>query len=72
MFRPSGIACAEEGWWSAEMAGLQRANAATKKVEYPLPRTDDLLESLPGGSLDLQPGYQQFMIDPTDVAKMAF
>ena len=51
-------------------------NKITVKNKYPLPRIDQLLDSLSGAkvftSLDLQSGYQQIRITPEDVAKTAF
>ena len=51
-------------------------NKITVKNKYPLPRIDQLLDSLSGAkvftSLDLQSGYQQIRITPEDVAKIAF
>jgi len=51
-------------------------NKITVKNKYPLPRTDQLLDSLSGAkvltSLDLQSGYQQIHIPDEDVPKTAF
>jgi hypothetical protein len=51
-------------------------NQLTVKNKYPLPRIDDLLDSLNGAkvfsSLDLKSGYHQIQIDPEDVPKTAF
>lgn len=51
-------------------------NQLTVKNKYPLPRIDDLLDSLSGSkcfsSLDLKSGYHQIQIDPEDIPKTAF
>jgi len=51
-------------------------NKITKKNRYPLPRIDDLLDSLAGAqvfsSLDLQSGYHQILLNDSDVEKTAF
>ena len=51
-------------------------NKITVKNRYPLPRIDDLLDSLGGAryfsSLDLASGYHQIKISPEDVPKTAF
>ena len=51
-------------------------NKVTVKNRYPLPRIDDLLDSLGGAtvfsSLDLQSGYHQLRIRQEDVPKTAF
>jgi len=51
-------------------------NKITVKNKYPLPRIDQLLDSLSGAevftSLDLQSGYHQIRTTPEDVAKTAF
>jgi hypothetical protein len=51
-------------------------NAITVKNRYPLPRIEDLFDSLQGAkvfsSLDLQSGYHQIRIAPEDIEKSAF
>jgi hypothetical protein len=51
-------------------------NQLTVKNKYPLPRIDDLLDSLNGStcytSLDLKSGYYQIQIDPEDIPKTGF
>ncbi len=51
-------------------------NKITIKNKYPLPRIEDLFDSLLGAkyfsSLDLQSGYHQIRIAPEDVPKTAF
>ena len=51
-------------------------NKITVKNKYPLPRIDQLMDSLAGAkvftSLDLQSGYHQIRISPEDVSKTAF
>lgn len=51
-------------------------NKITVKNKYPLPRIDQLMDSLAGAqvftSLDLQSGYHQIRITPEDVEKTAF
>ena len=54
----------------------RKLNNVTKKDSYPLPRIDDMLESLADSkwfsSLDLRSGYWQVKLDPADKAKTAF
>lgn len=54
----------------------RRLNEVTKKDAYPLPRTDDALDSLSQASwfstLDLVSGYWQVEVDPKDCHKTAF
>ncbi|GBL98739.1 Transposon Ty3-I Gag-Pol polyprotein [Araneus ventricosus] len=54
----------------------RRLNKITKKDVYPLPRTDDALDSLSGASLfstmDLKSGYWQIEVDERDREKTAF
>ena len=54
----------------------RKLNAATKQDAHPLPRTDDLLESLQGSTmfstLDLRSGYWQIGMAPEDREKTAF
>lgn len=54
----------------------RKLNAQTIKSRYPLPRIDELLDSLQGAkffsSLDLQSGYHQILIHPEDAPKTAF
>ena len=51
-------------------------NAQTVKNRYPLPRIDELIDSLGGSavhsSLDLQQGYNQIKIRAEDVSRTAF
>jgi hypothetical protein len=51
-------------------------NKLTIRNQYPLPRIDDLLDSLNGcsyfSSIDLKSGYHQIRIAPEDVPKTAF
>lgn len=51
-------------------------NNITKKNSHPLPRLDDLLESLAGSELfsklDLASGYHQIRIAEEDIQKIAF
>jgi Reverse transcriptase (RNA-dependent DNA polymerase) len=51
-------------------------NNITAKNKYPLPRIDDLLDTLSGASclssLDLASGYHQLRRDPSDMPKTAF
>lgn len=51
-------------------------NAITKRNRYPIPRVDELLESLQGAKyfskLDLASGYHQICIAEEDVPKTAF
>jgi hypothetical protein len=51
-------------------------NKKTKKDSYPLPRIDDILETLQGSqwfsSLDLASGYWQVEMKPEDIQKTAF
>jgi len=54
----------------------RKLNELTEKDSYPLPRIDQCLDSLGGATLfsclDLQAGYWQAALDPTDAAKTAF
>ena len=54
----------------------RKLNAVTRKDAHPLPRVDDLLDSLQGASmfstLDLRSGYWQISMEPHDREKTAF
>ncbi|UYV72561.1 hypothetical protein LAZ67_9003705, partial [Cordylochernes scorpioides] len=54
----------------------RKLNKVTKKDVYPLPRNDDVLDSLTGtkffSSMDLRTGYWQIEIDEEDREKTAF
>ncbi|UYV65155.1 K02A2.6-like [Cordylochernes scorpioides] len=54
----------------------RKLNKVTKKDVYPLPRNDDVLDSLTGAkffsSMDLRTGYWQIEIDEEDREKTAF
>lgn len=54
----------------------RRLNAITKKVHYPLPRIDTMLDTLAGSSvftvLDACSGYHQIQMNPADKEKTAF
>ena len=54
----------------------RKLNNVTKKDSYPLPRIDDILETLSGSqwfsSLDLANGFWQVELDPTTKEKTAF
>ena len=54
----------------------RKVNAVTRKDEYPLPRVDDTLDTLPGSkrfsTLDLLSGYWQVEVSPDDREKTAF
>jgi len=54
----------------------RRLNSVTKKDVYPLPRIDDILDTLGGAryfsSLDLAAGYWQVGLDAESAAKSAF
>ena len=53
-----------------------KLNKVTKKDSYPLPRVDDLLDSLADAqwfsTLDLRNGYWQVEVNPADREKTAF
>ena len=52
----------------------RRINAVTRKDAYPLPRVDDILETLAGSqlfsTLDLASGYWQVKVKPEDREKL--
>ena len=54
----------------------RKLNEVTRKDSYPLPRVDDLLDSLSDAqwfsTLDLRSGYWQVEVDPRDREKTAF
>ena len=54
----------------------RKLNSVTQKDAHPLPRIDDLLDSLHGSvmfsTLDLRSGYWQINIHPDDREKTAF
>ena len=54
----------------------RKLNMITKKDSYPLPRIDEMLDSLAGAqyfsTLDLMSGYWQVMMHPNDREKTAF
>jgi hypothetical protein len=54
----------------------RKLNSVTKKNNYPLPRIDDMLETLEGSrwftSLDLASGFWQVELDPKDREKTTF
>ena len=54
----------------------RKVNSVTKRDSYPLPRIDEILDSLEGSkwftSLDLASGYWQVEMDPKDKEKTAF
>ena len=54
----------------------RKLNAVTRKDSYPLPRIDDVLDSLTGSkyftTLDLQSGYHQVAMSPDSQDKTAF
>ena len=54
----------------------RKLNSVTKKDQYPLPRIDEMLDSLAGATyfstLDLMSGYWQVMVHPDDREKTAF
>lgn len=54
----------------------RKLNKITAKDVYPLPRVDDVLDSLPGSSffsiIDLYKGYWQVPVEETDKEKTAF
>ena len=54
----------------------RKLNSITRKDSFPIPRIDDILDSLGGATwfatLDLASGYWQVELDPTDQEKTAF
>ncbi|CAM9896298.1 unnamed protein product, partial [Sphacelaria rigidula] len=54
----------------------QRLNAVTKIARLPLPRIDEIIDSLGGGKVfsdfDMQSGYHQLVIDPQSKELTAF
>ena len=54
----------------------RKVNAISKKDAYPLPRIDEMLNTLKGSrwfsTLDLASGYWQVAMDPQDREKTAF
>ena len=54
----------------------QRLNAVTKIARLPLPRIDEIIDSLGGGKVfsnfDMQSGYHQLVMDPNSIELTAF
>lgn len=62
--------CAKERRWTF-CVDYSKFNDVTSKAAYPLPRTDDALDSLIS-ALDLASGYWQVEVEPKDRHKATF
>ena len=66
----------EKGWWSTFLIDFHCLNACTKKDSYPLPRIQEVLESLVGtghcSCLDLKSGFWQIKMDKASKQCTAF
>ena len=67
--------CSENVWGDSALRGLQGTEQEDGKDAYPLTRPDEVQDRLAGSTIfstiDLQCGYWQLLVHPSDRAKTA-